>query len=155
MLRYISILIVLITLTNLIGCSENSGVEESFKISNPESQKKLVTELKAKGISIRIDNKGQVWFPARHRDTVHEIAFKVMKESVPDRKTYAYTDSKYTDMLISKLRTAGVPFHTVVKNSATHIVLEYKDNVNWAPIKEEVDLLYEKEILLNLEVKKQ
>jgi hypothetical protein len=137
----------LILATVLCACSGGSTGEQSFTINNTETQKELVAELKKRQIPHRMDETGKMWYPEEHSVVVHEIAYRLMGRSEPVQTTYAYDDPKYTEMFIARLRTADVPFRLTMKQDVTYVVLEMEHKPLWLPIQEEVDEIWEAEVM--------
>ena len=142
---YIRTLMLFALLAAIAGCSEASLGEEWFKIEDPVARNQFVIELEEQGIPFRVDKEGRVWFAAKQQAEVHEIAFHVMKSGEPDRETFAFTDPKYTDMLITRLHAEDVPFGIEKRQGITYVVLDSLHRPLWLPIKEEVGKLFVQE----------
>ena len=123
----------------VVGCGES---ENMFLIKNVEAQKSLVTELKSRNIKVRIGSDGGVWFPQEQAALVEELAMKIMSSSKPSETTYAYVEQKYTELLISKLKDNSVPHKIIYKDKIKNVTLNYENEEQWQPLKDEVDDLF-------------
>lgn len=134
-------------LATVLGACSGESHDRSFTINSAEAQKELVAELKRQQIPHRLDETGRMWYPEEHSLVVHEIAHEIMGRSEPTQTTYAYDDPKYTEMLITRLRTAGVPFQLIMKQGVTYVVLEMEHKPRWLPIQEEVDEIWDADVM--------
>lgn len=136
----------LFTVIFLIGCSpERNDFSEFIEIKNEITQQALIDELHNNEIPIKVDSEG-VWFNYRDNELVHHIAVEVMSESQAYTSTsFRYVDSKYTAILISKLRDNDIAFETESINGETSIVLLQSNENEWKEYKQAVDQMFAEE----------
>jgi len=129
-----------------VGCSpDRNDFSEFIDIKNEVSQQALIDELHNNEIPIKVDSEG-VWFNSRDNELVHHIAVEVMSESQAYTSTsFRYVDSKYTAILISKLRDNDIAFETESINGETSIVLLQSNENEWKEYKQAVDQMFAEE----------
>jgi len=144
----VSIVAMVVLLVQACGDNEVAvdPLSESFFIENSTSQESLINSLRSKGIELRVDKDGRVWFSPDNGKIVQDIAFETMSSTRPARESFKYADAKYTKMLITALREKSIPFKLEIIGGEKHILLEEKDSSLWQPVKAEIDTLYEKDI---------
>jgi hypothetical protein len=124
------------------GCSQNTDIEDWFRIENPATQRSIVVELEKRGIASHVDKDNRVWFPAERQVTVHKIAFKLMENAESGHETFTFTKPEYTNMLMARLRAANIYFGAQVEKGVTCVVLDSFDRTEWEPLKRGVEALF-------------
>lgn len=131
------ILILFILISTEIIPIHNST--EFILIEDPEGQAQLKSKLEESKIPISIDDRGRISYDSKYFELVQKLTKDTISLSPPSTTAFRYSEPKYTEILIEKLKNNNIPFSIEYIKDEKYVILSYKEKENWLPITREID----------------
>ncbi len=103
------VLFLSIGLTLLISCNKSSGIEQSVKIHDPDTNTRFIRILDDKNVNYRIASDGQIFYPIEQSDKV-KAAHKAIFGSIDSSKKGASVQTQDANEISSRLTDLGINF---------------------------------------------
>lgn len=111
-------------------------------IEDQEGQAKLKSKLEDIGIPVSTNERGAIFYNSKYSESVLSLAKETMSSSSPTSTTVRYSEPKYTELLIERLKANNVPFNIEYIKNEKYVGLSYRERKIWLPIKQEIDRIF-------------